>query len=57
MEEKSILEKIQSQYILSNVLSFIKDDIYLYRLLTYSKSLQKKFNFEQDSINYHLLKA
>ena len=53
MEVESILAKIQSQHILKNVISYLKEENYIYKLVIYSKSLQEKLNVERDT--YQLL--
>ena len=44
IENKSILEKINSKYIINNLLSFILDKTFFLKLFLYSKSLQNKVN-------------
>ena len=43
MEDKSLLEKIKSKYIIQNIVSFINDDKILLNLFLYSKSSQEKY--------------
>jgi len=40
------MEKINSAYIIGNIFSYIKDNKFMYNLLSYSKKYQKKFSFE-----------
>ena len=52
-----LLEKIQSIYIIENILKFIKDENFKYKIILYSKKNQKKLNtlkFDYDS--NHVLK-
>ena len=44
MEDKSLLEKIKSKYIIQNIVSFINDDKILLKLLLHSKSSQEKYS-------------
>ena len=42
--KKFLLNEISSKYLIEIIDSYIKDDNYIYKLLKYNKSLQKKFN-------------
>ena len=56
MEAKSLIEKINSKYIIKNIISFIKDENILKKLYFYSKSLQETinislFDYKEDYFN------
>ena len=56
MENISIIEKIKSNYILQNILSYIDDKQFLTKLFFHSKNLQKKyniniFNYQEEFLN------
>ena len=56
MEQNSILEKIKSSYNFKNILFYIKDQKFFFKLFKYSKSLQKKasielFDYQKDYYN------
>jgi len=42
--KKSLLNELSSKYLIEIIISYIKDDNCIYKLLKYNKSLQKKFN-------------
>ena len=44
MENHKLISKIRSIYILKNIFNYIKDNNLQYKLIFYSKSLQKKLN-------------
>ena len=44
MENKSILIKLKSRYIVEKINSFINDENFIFKLIVHSKSLQKKLN-------------
>ena len=51
MENKSYIEKIKSDYIFQNILSYIEDKNILPKLFLFSKALKKKYNI--DLLKYH----
>ena len=51
MENKSYMEKIKSDYIFQNILSYIEDKNILPKLFLFSKALKKKYNI--DLLKYH----
>ena len=46
MEEKSILEKINSKYIFEEIFKYIENENFKMNLLCYSKALQKKNKYK-----------
>jgi len=46
MENKSLLTKIKSKYIIEKIISYIKDNYYICKIFNYSKYFQKKFGLE-----------
>ena len=54
-EEKSILNNLKSNYIFDEIISYIEDKNFKFKLLNYSKELQEKFNIKKnDYINKYL---
>jgi len=59
MSENEILNKITSNYILSQIFSFLQLN-YCYKLVKYNKNIQKNLNinFEDSIFNYqHIIKT
>ena len=42
--KKSLLNEISSKYLIEIIISYVKDENFIYKFLKYNKSLQKKFN-------------
>jgi hypothetical protein len=54
-EEKSILNNLKSNYIFDEIISYIEDKNFKFKLLNYSKELKEKFNIKKkDYINKYL---
>ena len=46
MEKESLLGKIKSSFIIKNISLYIREQNIFFKLLIYSKSLQKRINIE-----------
>ena len=57
MEKQNIIQNITSKYIIQNILSFIGDNYFFYKLFVYSKSCQIKFEIKfEDYQNIYFIK-
>jgi hypothetical protein len=56
MESVSLLEKINSKYIINDILNYVKDSNQLLKLAKYCKRLQNSFKFKIEDYKKKVLK-
>ena len=56
MNSESLLEKINSKYIINDILNYVKDSNQLLKLAKYSKGLQNSFKFSIEDYKKKVLK-
>ena len=56
MESESLLEKINSKYIINDILNYVKDSNHLLKLTKYCKRLQNSFKFGIEDYKKKVLK-
>ena len=46
MKNNGFLSKIKASFVLRTIFNYIKEDIFMFKLLTYSKLFQKKLKID-----------